>query len=347
MAGFINGFILFGAYLSILIFTGYILLRKTRNENIYHSLAFICFSLLLFKIYSVIGNSPAEQHSSWLFFLSIPYFPVPLLYFGYCRAVTFDDKLSVIKLCVLTPSLLVFLYDLSTVIFPVPENEILNGIIMAGALIQAIALLISLGIKLSVLYNKKEYFFIIRITMAYLVLTGAAYSLVIFGWILDITSLLQAGGTIVTVLLAGNYLMDLRNGKFRHLLIIEANKEKNKFTLFKGVDASQMIIKLESYMEESRLYLDENLSLLDLSQRLNLSTHQLSQLINDTYRMNFNTFINSYRIKEAKQLLRSSEEQTILSIAYGVGFNSKTAFYNAFSRITGSTPNKYRSSLEN
>ena len=54
-------------------------------------------------------------------------------------------------------------------------------------------------------------------------------------------------------------------------------------------------------------------------------------------------FINSYRIKEAKRLLKNrlNEKSTILEILFEVGFNSKAAFNKAFKKKTGLTPSEY------
>lgn len=307
----------------------------------------MCFGLLLLKIYLAVEPGLSETAPFWLFYRCIPYLPVPLLYFGYCRAVTFEYKFSWRKLLVITPSILVFLFDVIDTVHPFTDNEVIVNAIVAGAFVQATFFLIIMGNKLSILLKVEKYFFIIRITMLYLVLAGVAYLLVSSGWIFDKEYLLQTGGVIVTVLLVGNYLMDLRSGEFRHLLVLEANRELNKYTLLKDIDVDKKIKKLESYMEESCPYLDEKLSLADLSLHIGLSKHQVSQLINDCYQMNFNSFINSYRIKEAKKLLRDTAGHTILSITYAVGFNSKTSFYSSFSKFVGCTPQEYRCSLRN
>ena len=72
--------------------------------------------------------------------------------------------------------------------------------------------------------------------------------------------------------------------------------------------------------------------------------YQLSQVINTSLGQNFYNLINSYRVEEAKQQLSASDKQnqTILAIAYDVGFNSKSVFNKAFKKFTGTTPSKYR-----
>jgi YesN/AraC family two-component response regulator len=95
-------------------------------------------------------------------------------------------------------------------------------------------------------------------------------------------------------------------------------------------------------MNNERPYVKEGLSLNKLSQMLSISTHQLSELLNEYLKTNFNNYINSYRVEYAKSLLLKDLNKSVLEIAFETGFNSKTSFYDAFSKFTGMTPVKYR-----
>ena len=100
-------------------------------------------------------------------------------------------------------------------------------------------------------------------------------------------------------------------------------------------------------MEIEKLYRDETISLQSLSKKLSISPHQLSEIINKKLDKNFWDFINTYRIEEAKKLLRDPKraDQRILSIAFAVGFNTKTAFNNVFKKYTKMTPSQYKKNL--
>lgn len=102
---------------------------------------------------------------------------------------------------------------------------------------------------------------------------------------------------------------------------------------------------LKVLMEKDKLYLKPDLSLAMLSRRLNLSSHLLSQIINERYGRNFFDFVNHYRIAEAQRMLQHEDatKYTIASIAQEVGFNNKTSFNNYFKKVTGITPSAYRS----
>lgn len=100
---------------------------------------------------------------------------------------------------------------------------------------------------------------------------------------------------------------------------------------------------LESYMEQQKPYHASELKLNDLAGALSIQAHIISRIINEQFGQNFFDFINSYRIEEAKQRLNHPESQeTILAIAFDVGFNSKTAFNRAFKKHTRMTPSQFK-----
>ncbi|AMM85864.1 helix-turn-helix domain-containing protein [Martelella sp. AD-3] len=101
--------------------------------------------------------------------------------------------------------------------------------------------------------------------------------------------------------------------------------------------------KLTAAMADERLYRDANLSLWSLSQHIGVTPNYISQTLSETLGQSFYAFVNGHRIDAAKRLL-VSETQTVLEIAYDVGFNSKSAFYTSFRRMTGQTPAAFRKS---
>lgn len=100
--------------------------------------------------------------------------------------------------------------------------------------------------------------------------------------------------------------------------------------------------KLEKLMLEKSLFKNPNLSLNDTAKELGISTHQLSQFLNNNIGKNFTTFVNEFRINEACEIMLSNEKLTLESIGYDVGFNSKSTFFAAFKKHTGTTPLNYQ-----
>lgn len=111
---------------------------------------------------------------------------------------------------------------------------------------------------------------------------------------------------------------------------------------------NEMISKLIDLMENDKVYTDRNLNVDELASRLDTNRTYLSQAINEYFRQNFNSMINEYRVKEARQLLTSEEFKhlSIEGIANQVGFNSKSSFNIAFKNFTGLTPSYYLNSVK-
>ena len=101
--------------------------------------------------------------------------------------------------------------------------------------------------------------------------------------------------------------------------------------------------RLMNFMENEKPYLDSQLRLDHLADKLNLSRHHISQVINEHFDASFFDFINSYRIEEAKTMLNDHFELSISEVLYSSGFNNRVSFYNAFKKNTGVTPSEFKS----
>ena len=99
-------------------------------------------------------------------------------------------------------------------------------------------------------------------------------------------------------------------------------------------------------MEIKKEYREPEISLQSLAEKLSITSHQLSQILNEKLNRNFSDFINYYRIEEAKAILLKpeSDQQKITTVAFDVGFNTTVAFYNAFKKYTNMTPSQFRKS---
>ncbi len=100
--------------------------------------------------------------------------------------------------------------------------------------------------------------------------------------------------------------------------------------------------KLLSYITQNKPYLNNNLRLVQLADRLGFSTHTLSKLINEKAKKNFNQFINEYRLEEAQKMLLEDAESSIKTIYFDVGFNNKATFNTAFKNKYNCTPSEYK-----
>jgi AraC-like DNA-binding protein len=134
---------------------------------------------------------------------------------------------------------------------------------------------------------------------------------------------------------------ELKSGKITKLSSFTSKYGRSALSTEEANKLKNLIV---SFMREKKVYKDSNLTLNILAKHLNSTPHILSQLINEQLKYNFNDFINSYRIEEAKTMLsdKGMDNFTIASIAYDCGFNTLSAFNSAFKKFTGSTPSRYR-----
>lgn len=94
--------------------------------------------------------------------------------------------------------------------------------------------------------------------------------------------------------------------------------------------------------EKKKIFKDNTLNLDTLSEKLNTSRHNTSQIINEHFNMNFFELINKFRINEAVKLLKedTSHSLQIIDVAYQVGYNNKVTFNKAFKKETSTTPSQ-------
>ncbi len=120
--------------------------------------------------------------------------------------------------------------------------------------------------------------------------------------------------------------------------------EKYKGSPLDPYFAGECIKKLNYLMDTEQVYCDADLSLQSLAEKMAISPHQLSQLLNEKLDRNFFDFLNQYRVEEAKKILQSSrwEQRKISAVAIEVGFNTMASFYKAFKKHTGTIPTRYR-----
>lgn len=110
-------------------------------------------------------------------------------------------------------------------------------------------------------------------------------------------------------------------------------------------EKSNLLLKAILYeLVEKKIFRDIDLTILKLANAINSKPHEVSQVLNEYKKSNFNEFINLYRIEDAKCRLKSDEFQnyTISAIANDSGFKSKTTFNNYFKKITGQTPSSFK-----
>ena len=128
--------------------------------------------------------------------------------------------------------------------------------------------------------------------------------------------------------------------------ILENIKKQDKTTsvsnyaIEKGDDIFNRIIQL---FKAEKLYTDQEFNLNALAKKLDTNRTYISNIINSKTGGSFVTFINTYRVKEAKKLLIDDENKNLTLDAIGkiAGFSSTSTFNRVFKAETGVTPSFY------
>jgi transcriptional regulator GlxA family with amidase domain len=108
------------------------------------------------------------------------------------------------------------------------------------------------------------------------------------------------------------------------------------------VDCTAALTRLAELVERERIYMDADVSLPALAERMELSTHQLSELMNTRLGKGFSRFLRETRVAAAKSMLCEEASASVLSVGLSVGFTSQSTFYDAFHEIEGMTPGQFR-----
>ncbi len=101
--------------------------------------------------------------------------------------------------------------------------------------------------------------------------------------------------------------------------------------------------KIEALMTEQEIYTAPTLTIQYLADALQTHGKKISQVINAGFGLNFNDYVNQHRVRSVQAKMAAGEHnlQTIMSLAYDAGFNSKSTFNRAFKTATGMSPKAY------
>lgn len=121
-----------------------------------------------------------------------------------------------------------------------------------------------------------------------------------------------------------------KRARYKKQNISEARKKEIRLTLIRA-------------FEKEKLFLNPDLNMDILSEKLNIPKHHLTEVLNTEIGYNFFQFVNHYRVEEVKAMLRDPKNLwSIEAIGYECGFSSKSSFFTTFKKITGITPARFR-----
>jgi AraC-like DNA-binding protein len=353
-------FIFIVAGLSLIISIGQLFVSTRRIENYNLVALFLCMGVLLFH-YGFISNGAMYGYPALLFpHLTLTALLGPLIYYAFFFVGMPEKKLSGIKLFFLLPSALMLVPDLIYMIKPFEEKiAIVNLLFFNTALsddlivrilflfigVQSSAYYIFLLVELITTRHSIKNRRLLDIAIVYIINSIILDIILIIGYMSGSLVLLKLFSALLCVTIIAAFIISNRDPGFLHLVNFKTVKDRYKRSRLDSINADTISAKLSELMEQEKVFTDEDITLKRLAYDLSITPHQLSQFLNQRLNTNFNAYINKYRVEEAKKMLIEEPDRSILSVADGVGFNSKSSFYRAFAQATGKTPHKFRKDM--
>lgn len=133
--------------------------------------------------------------------------------------------------------------------------------------------------------------------------------------------------------------------------LLESNLKNSdyQYSAFDSEKMKKLRNQLEQLLASEKPYLKTDVSASNISDALQISNHELSQLLNVGLNINFYDLINQHRVEHAKKLLLSKEYSNakILHVALDSGFSNKSSFLRNFKKLTDLTPTEFKKLEEN
>lgn len=129
--------------------------------------------------------------------------------------------------------------------------------------------------------------------------------------------------------------------------LTQNNEVSDSNSYIKNDEKELLKRKFYEQMEDKKLYLSPDLSLKLLAEEMEISERKLSAFFSEILNSNFYDSINSFRVNEAKTILKSDiiENHSITGIGLSCGFKSKSSFYRIFKKHTKMSPSTYRTAV--
>ena len=342
--------------ISLLLSIGQWAVFKKKLINVTIAFLFLCLAIIIFLFGAEItGFIFKIPHFMWLngpciFSLG------PLLFLYFKQLIEPDYKPGKKYILHFMPALISLIALLPLIILSGPQKvEIFKNfegpfyyLIRITFLVAAISVLLYMIFTLLLVFtiSNKELFKghkIFKITYILIFETTVITLLLAISQISQNFSLFRISFLFINQILLTIYIIGQRYPEFLQTFAKEASRIRYNRSQIQGLHIGSVVKRLKDLMILEEIYTDDELSLQKLSNILNITPHQLSEITNKHIGKSFKSYINYYRLKKAKELLLTNDTESILSIAYLVGFNSKSTFNTLFQKETGMSPTQFRS----
>ncbi len=228
-------------------------------------------------------------------------------------------------------------------VFSDPPHYLITLVIGVGMLVLLVQNAMLLKLELSFRDNEKVRAPVL-LSSILTMFSMIGYLVAAVGFMLAAAPMLNAGILILGLVGIIYLLFENRYPGFYLLVAQEERQKKYRKSLIQGLSRDKIMRRLEELMVEDKVYRQLELKLDEMAAMLYITPHQLSEFLNDCLGVNFTTYVNRFRIEEARQLLIQQPERSTLSICFEVGFGSKQSFNTVFKQHTGMTPSDFRKS---
>ena len=347
--------IFFGSGLAFLMALERLVRRKANKVNLLFSLVFLCCFVIILGAGFVANDLPPRHPSSIYLFCTAICLVGPLYYFYFNALLHPEKKFQTRALFHFVPALvalaaetgfqfmpLAFKRQWLSEMFTSPPQNVLILLVVAVALHSFSYLAYLLKMDLGLAWNVEEVKTELRLLVIIDVLAILSIAALFVGFTFRMPGLFISGGNVLALLAVCVFLGYNRYPLFLQVLKTEIEKKRYEKSSLRGVDTDRIHSRLMELVEKEKVYAESDLSLKGLAERLLITPHQLSEYLNERLGLDFRSFINAYRVAEAKRMLVEEPDRNILSICYDVGFGSKSAFNSVFKKETGRTPREFR-----
>lgn len=336
----------------------YAIMKKKNKPDIFFSLLMLVFSFV------ILHSTFIVQNYINIFVVKEPFLLLifPFIYL-YCKSVTEDFKFNIIEMKHFILFIIIFGIEIINLVTGISKH--IQRFEKILSLFMVLMLIVQSGIYIVLIYKmignydniiENEFSEVENLKLTWLktflfIFASVFLILVLFFILLVHGGNVSGFNTIlslyfsITVFVLGYFAF------VRQSWQISNNQNINKTEIFNNennhTEDNKLFNKLLKYMEEEKAFMEPNLTLTELANRLGTNRNNLSRLINTKTDKNFFNFINEYRVNEVKEALKNPQNQnyTLLAIAFECGFNSKSSFNSVFKKFTGLTPSQYLQSL--
>jgi len=361
----LNGWILFFLSIGLIgVFIALVLnLRKKSDTraNLLISLFVLFHSFFMIHLGLFLSKYNFSLPHSLYITTSFSFLYGPLLYF-YFRRISEKYKFKIIDLLHLAPTIILFLYFLPIYSLSSEDklqllynrDEILHSTLTSVVILKYLSLIVY-GYLVYKVYKRnflkktkphiqilswQKNLMILNIVyvLSYLIY-GVALMNIVTSNILIYPQIFAMG--IIVLYVGYTAYVQPRVFSKKYLFADELLKyQKSGLTNSFSNDLKEQLLHL---LNEEKVYKINNINLDMLSERLGTTRHNISQVINEHFDVNFFNLINKYRIEEAQQIFKKDVHNNlnIIDVAYDVGFNNKVTFNKAFKEETKLTPTQF------